>query len=120
MTQHFARLFFMKIDKGFIRETLLSMRTELESLSDMAADNRKPVMLDQQSVGRLSRMDSLQVQAMDIAQEKARQRQIVKINAALKRLDDDDYGYCVTCDEPIGSKRLELDPAIPLCIQCAK
>lgn len=103
-----------------IRTKLLSLHAELEALSEAASDNRKPVALDQQSVGRLSRMDSLQVQAMDKAQEQARRKSILRINAALQRLETEDYGYCVTCDEPIGKKRLELDPATPLCIACAK
>ncbi len=102
------------------REKLLALRREILALSDAAKDNRKPVALDQQSVGRLSRMDSLQVQAMDKAQDAARQKQIVRINAALARLEHGDYGYCATCDEAIGTKRLELDPATPLCIGCAR
>ena len=103
-----------------IRIRLLGLIREQENLSQAALDNRKPVALDQQSIGRLSRMDSLQVQAMDQAQEQVRRKQIVRLKAALERLDTGDYGYCVTCDEPIGEKRLELDPATPLCIECAK
>jgi len=110
----------MKFDEAEIRARLIALRDEVEELSSLAKDNRKPVKLDQQSVGRLSRMDSLQVQAMDMAQEQVRRRQIVKINAALERVESGDYGYCVTCDEPIGEKRLGLDPAIPLCLNCAK
>lgn len=102
------------------RERLLVLKDEIERLSLDATDNRRPVALDQQSVGRLSRMDSLQIQAMDNAQEQARRRSIVRINAALERLEAGDYGYCVTCDEPIGAKRLENDPAVPLCIRCAR
>ncbi len=110
----------MKPETLKIRQSLEAHRAELEELSAQAAGNRKPVKLDQQSVGRLSRMDSLQVQAMDMAQEKARRKQIVRIDAALERLESGDYGYCVTCDEPIGDKRLGLDPATPFCIGCAK
>ncbi len=110
----------MNIDEKKIRQKLLSLKVEIEALQDMTAENRKPVGLDQQSVGRLSRMDSLQVQAMDKAQQQARQRQIVRINAAIERLDLGDYGYCVTCDEPISNKRLELDPSTPLCVKCAR
>lgn len=110
----------MDLDEEEVRKRLVSLRDDLETLSDQALGNRKPVALDQQSVGRLSRMDSLQVQAMDMAQEQARRKQIIRITAALERLDNDDYGYCVTCDEPIGAKRIELDPATPLCIKCAK
>ena len=103
-----------------IRQILLNRKAELEDLSRQTADNRKPVTLDQQSIGRVSRIDSLQVQAMDLAQQQARRKQIVRIDAALERLDIGDYGYCVTCDEEISAKRLELDPATPLCIQCAR
>jgi len=102
------------------RKILLDMLAELEALRAAARENRKPVALDQQAVGRLSRMDSLQVQAMDKAQEASRQKQRLKIQAALARLEAGAYGFCVTCDEKISKKRLALDPAIPLCIECAR
>lgn len=103
-----------------IRKTLETLKNNLERLCSDTAENRRPVALDQQSVGRLSRMDSLQVQAMDKAQQQARRKQIIRIDAALARLELGDYGYCVTCDDPISKKRLDLDPATPLCITCAK
>ena len=103
-----------------IFDRLIAMRDELLTLSAAAKDSRKPVALDQQSVGRLSRMDSLQVQAMDMAQDTARRKAVVRIDAALTRLAAGDYGYCAKCDEPISDKRLALDPATPLCIRCAK
>jgi len=103
-----------------IRQHLKTLRDETLALSDAARENRKPVALDQQSVGRLSRMDSLQVQAMDKAQDAARQKRILRINAALERLGTGDYGFCATCDEAIGKKRLALNPATPLCIKCAR
>jgi DnaK suppressor protein len=37
----------------------------------------------------------------------------------LDRLESEDFGYCTACDEPIAFKRLENDPATPLCISCA-
>lgn len=77
------------------------------------------VELDQTRVGRLSRMDALQGQAM--SQERARRRalQLNKIAAALKHIERDDYGYCTECDEEIPFKRLMFDPATTLCIDCA-
>ena len=105
---------------GIIREKLMALYEDTLALSKAAKESLKPVALDQQSVGRLSRMDSLQVQAMDKAQETARQKKLLRIKAALTRLDNGDYGYCVTCDETISQKRLDLDPSVPLCISCAK
>ncbi|VAV86861.1 hypothetical protein MNBD_ALPHA06-903 [hydrothermal vent metagenome] len=102
-----------------IRKQLLALRDELENLRQQAKEDRKPVQLDQQSVGRLSRMDSMQIQAMDNATNARRQLQIRRIDAALVRLNEDEYGFCVTCGEPIAPARLEQDPAVPFCIGCA-
>ena len=82
--------------------------------------DRRPVELDQQSVGRLSRMDALQVQAMAQAQEGRRQDQLRRIDAALRRLADGEYGACVECGEDIPAKRLEIDPTVVRCVDCAK
>ncbi len=102
------------------RARLVALKTELLALDEATADDRKPVELDQQSVGRLSRMDAMQVQAMAEATEAKRHLQVRRIDAALQRLDEDDYGFCITCGEEIQPKRLELDPTTPTCIECAK
>jgi len=78
------------------------------------------VELDQSKVGRLSRMDAMQAQAMAKASAERRKVMLVKIVAALARIDDDVFGYCLACDEPINPKRLELDPTATLCIACAE
>jgi len=108
------------MDKSAIKAKLDALKAEVIALCDAASGNRKPVALDQQSVGRLSRMDSLQVQAMDMAQDAARRKHLIRIDAALERLEMGDYGYCAKCDDPIGEARLALDPAVPLCIGCAR
>ena len=102
-----------------IRATLTALKAELVALSESADDDRKPVELDQQSVGRLSRMDSLQVQAMAKAADARRAQEIRRIDAALQRLEEGDYGWCVECGESIEVKRLEIDPAAPRCSGCA-
>ena len=70
------------MNEDVIRQKLTALYDETLALSEAAKENRKPVALDQQSVGRLSRMDSLQVQAMDKAQDAARQKKRLKIKAA--------------------------------------
>lgn len=57
----------------------------------------------------------------EMAKESERRREIDlrRINAALQRIAEGDFGYCVICDEDIGAKRLALDPATPTCIECA-
>ena len=99
------------------------LRARLAELDALAAENaqaRSTVELDQQSVGRISRMDALQRQAM--AQETARRRALERrrIEAALARIAQDEYGWCVTCGEAIDARRLDLDQAIPTCRGCAR
>jgi DnaK suppressor protein len=82
---------------------------------------RKPVTLDQQSVGRLSRMDALQSQAMARAMQNRRTVRERAVKAALDRLEvDDAFGWCDNCGEFIGEKRLDLDPALVRCVRCAR
>ncbi len=101
------------------RKILIARREELEQLSQNSAEARETVTLDQASVGRLSRMDAMQQQAMAQATERQRAIEISRIENALKRLDEDEYGFCVECGEDISVKRLEIDPAATHCIKCA-
>jgi len=109
-----------KLDLESWRENLLAERATLKDASAATSDSRTPVTLDQQSVGRLSRMDAMQVQAMHQAEEERRQLRLRLISAALSRLDEGEYGYCMTCGVDIPAKRLSIDPAAAQCVDCAK
>jgi DnaK suppressor protein len=110
----------MPLSDRDIRLALNNRRAELLQSSADHKDERAPVELDQQSVGRLSRMDALQVQAMAKESERRRLDEVRRIDAALNRLDEGEYGYCVTCGEDIAPKRLAFDRSIPTCIDCAR
>jgi DnaK suppressor protein len=43
---------------------------------------------------------------------------LAKIDAALKKIDDGDYGECISCGEQIGVARLKARPVAELCIEC--
>ena len=106
--------------RAYFRQRLLDRRRELQDLSDISSNSREAVELDQQSIGRLSRMDAMQQQAMAQANERQRTEELNRIVAALRRMDEDEFGYCVTCGEDIAQKRLEIDPSATQCIQCAR
>ena len=107
------------LDLKAIKAALEHEQTELSTISAAGADERRPVELDQQSVGRLSRMDALQVQAMAQATESRRQVRGQRIKAALARIAADEYGYCVECGEEIPVARLNIDPTTPRCVDCS-
>jgi DnaK suppressor protein len=108
------------IDEKALKQQLIGRKKELERLVTAHHDNTRPVVLDQTTVGRLSRMDEIQNQAMSIEMERRRIDETYRIDAALARMGKDEFGYCMTCGDEIEKKRLELDPAIPICVGCAK
>ncbi len=107
-------------DSKTAKKQLAEKRRELQSIAEASRESRKPVELDQSRVGRLSRMDALRDQAMALETERRREIEMRRIDAALERVETGDYGYCLTCGEAIEPKRLEFDPATPVCIDCAQ
>lgn len=101
------------------RRRILAELDALRSQDDDAREARRPVELDQQSVGRLSRMDALQNQAMAQGQSRRREARERQLRAALARIQEGEYGYCTECGEHIAARRLEFDVAAPTCIACA-
>lgn len=98
------------------------LRGELEELQRSSHDrveDRAPVQLDQQSVGRLARMDAMQLQAMALATDRRRQARRMRIQAALKRLHEGEFGYCLSCGTFIGLGRLRVDATATKCVGCA-
>lgn len=56
---------------------------------------------------------SLELRARD------RERRLIKkISKTLKKIEEDDFGYCDSCGIEIGVRRLEARPTADLCIDC--
>ena len=100
---------------ALIRERLAALRGAEASKREYA----QPVELDQTRVGRLSRQDALQSQALSAAALERNRREIRRLQAALARIEDDEYGWCEDCGEAIPVPRLEIDPAADRCVDCA-
>ena len=102
------------------KKRLLALQNKLSHILEVTEASRKPVELDQTSVGRLSRMDAMQAQAMQLETGRRRKQELQRIGSALKRIEFGDFGYCASCDEEIDEKRLFHDPTFPTCIGCAQ
>ena len=108
------------IDIQEFKTTLLALRDELASIEQAERDAKHPVELDQSRVGRLSRMDAIQVQAMSVESFRRKKLQRQRVEAALTRIAKDEFGLCLECGEEINPKRLEFDPTFLVCIDCAE
>jgi DnaK suppressor protein len=101
------------------KKKLLDLLRSLEQISATGDASAAVVELDQSRVGRLSRMDAMQAQAMAKASGARRESTKRKISAALRRIDSGDYGTCKACERPVDPRRLNADPTALYCIDCA-
>jgi DnaK suppressor protein len=102
-----------------MRRQLVELKSQLEAAGVASEEDLRPVELDQACIGRLTRMDAMQRQAIAQETDRRRQRRLIEVDGALRRLAAGDYGDCAACGEPIGLGRLQADPTSTRCIGCA-
>jgi DnaK suppressor protein len=97
------------------REELDRLRNEAEKEeTDPAA-----VAVDV-AVGRLSRLDSMQMEEIKKSGTRSRNERIHLLQEALKKMDAGSYGRCEGCEDWIDYARLEERPESNLCGACAR
>ncbi len=109
----------VELDIEYFSHLLTEKAEALYAVSETSQAATQTVELDQSKVGRVSRVDALQAQEMSKATEARRIAELNQIKAAQQRIKNGEYGFCLECDELITNKRLAIDPAATLCIQCA-
>lgn len=100
-----------------LQQGLCDLQLELRQLLNDSQASSKAVDLDQ-PIGRLSRMDALQQQAMAKANREGHKRRLSLIDSALAAIKQQRYGECRRCEEPIGYPRLKARPESPFCLDC--
>ena len=103
-----------------LRAVIADRLATLDEEDRLGRDGQSVVELDQQSVGRLSRMDAMQSQAMAKATQARRDSMRRGLQLALARMEAGEFGYCDDCGEDIALRRLELDPTVRRCVSCAR
>lgn len=101
------------------RARVLEVRQQVEDEIESLSETGSTVELDQ-PIGRLSRMDALQMQARARQQIARLQRRLNGLNNALRVLEHtpDDYGICADCEDRIGAQRLHVLPEARYCLEC--
>ena len=106
--------------RELLRAELLERRAKLQQLLVGSADSAAVVELDQSCQGRLSRIDAMQGQEMARATRARWEHELTRIEGALQRMENDEYGDCFVCGEPIPLRRLQNDPSVTRCVECAE
>jgi DnaK suppressor protein len=104
--------FMNPMQLAYFRQKLENWRTEL-----LAEATETITDLSQENLHRPDQMDRAQIEsnaAIDLRTRDRERKLIQKIEAALRRIDEGSYGYCVETDEPINLRRLEARPIASL------
>ncbi len=102
------------------QDALIKKKSELQHLSSITELDRQPVQLDQSTLGRLTRINAIQSQEMQLETERRREIEFIRIDAALKKIEAGDFGICESCKLEIPLKRLALNPSATRCVECAQ
>jgi DnaK suppressor protein len=107
--------FMNERQRGYFRAKLLDWKDDI--LKEMKLTLQ---MLQEESVNHSDLADRASCETDRAIELRARDRQrklILKIDAALQRIEDDAYGYCEETGEPISLKRLEVRPIATLSVE---
>ena len=99
-----------------LREDLLQLKDQL--LDALDAQGRSEIVDLDLPIGRLSRVDALQQQAMASAERRRAKQRLRAVDAALEFHQEGDYGFCKACGETLSYARLKARPESPLCVPC--
>lgn len=107
----------MQLDKKQItkkiEQELLETKKQIIELKELT----KPIAPDC-AIGRISRMDAINNKTIN---DNALRKAIVKLsglNYALERIDDNNFGICAKCEQPIPIGRIMLVPHTRFCANC--
>ena len=100
------------------RDRLLALEKEIQATLEASKEDSDVVELDT-AIGRLSRMDAMQNQQMALELRRRQEQQLQRIANALKRMNQNRYGLCGRCKQPIAEERLEVSPDVVMCVKCA-
>ncbi len=99
----------------YFRQKLLGWREELLEESQHTIDQMREAARDvSDDAERASRETEI---SFELRTRDRYRKLLNKIGEALKRIDDESYGFCDETGEPIGIERLEARPIATLCLE---
>jgi len=107
-----------KADKEKLEKIITAEKDNLLTNIESLEEGSKPVAPDE-AIGRLTRMDAINAKSINEANLNSARVKLAKLERALSKLNDPDFGICAICEEPIPVGRIMLMPETTVCVQCA-
>jgi len=93
--------------KEVIISEIASQKHQIESL------------LKDNAIGRLTRMEAIGSKGVSEASLGSAQRKLARLETALNKTEDPEFGICIRCLNPIPKGRMILMPESVTCVACA-
>ena len=107
------------IEKEELKDLILieikSLKKQIESLGKSV----KPVEPDK-AIGRLTRMEAIGSKAVSEAVMNSAQIRLAKLETALDKVENAQFGVCIRCSSPIPTARMLLMPESTACVTCVE
>lgn len=101
--------------KEKIQAEILKTEVQIVGYKDLTA----PIAPDV-SIGRISRMDAINNKSVTEAVLKQAEEKLQKLQNALSRVDNPEFGICVRCKNSIPIGRILIRPESTRCVNCAQ
>ena len=110
-------------EREALHAQLIERREALLQLLGGSDESTERVEIDsacQSKESQLARTESAQVREMARALRSRWKRELARVEGALRRMENDQYGHCFVCGEPIPLRRLQSDASVTRCVDCAQ
>ncbi len=101
--------------KNKIEVTIKSLHVKIEELKEVT----KPIA-PENAIGRISRMDAINNRSVNEASLRVAEEKLKKLERALLKIDEPNFGICIRCNKPIPEGRLLIMPESITCVNCAQ
>ncbi len=105
-------------DKNSLRELLEEEIQKTRRLIATYRDMNKPVAPDV-AIGRISRMDAINNKSVTEAALRKAKDKLAKLKIAHSKVNEEDFGLCVKCKQPIPLGRILIMPQTRSCVKCS-
>lgn len=100
--------------KQMMERKMAQLREDIADLEELT----KPIA-PENAIGRVSRMDAINNRSVNEAALRQSRNKLAKLDNAISKLDDPNFGNCSRCGQPIPIKRIMFMPESTRCVNCA-
>jgi len=105
--------------KEKFRQHIIDKIQELKKNIVAYKELTRPIAPDN-AIGRISRMEAINSKSINEETLRKTENTLTKLERALRIIDDENFGICIECEEPIPFARLMILPETSLCVVCAE